>query len=189
MPDLLYLHGFDSAPTSEKAQLVRAYMQQQYPEWGFICPQLPNLPEQALAIAQQARTQQTVALMGSSMGGFYATYLAETYGLPAVLINPAVRPDRLLQGMLGPHRHPHTGVEVALGEQHVRQLQRQEIAVCHPERYRVYLQTGDEILDYRLAAGKYAACQLVIEPGGDHSFVDFESKLAEIFEFLLAAGL
>ena len=190
---LVYLHGFDSSPASVKAQQVRAYLGQHYPQVEFICPQLTNLPEQALSLAEQAvihaLARGAVSVLGSSMGGFYATYLAEKYRLPAVLINPAVAPDRLLLRILGPHQHPHSGEWVVLTEQHVAQLRQQEVEISHPELFRVYLQTGDEVLDYRLAEKKYAACGLTIQPGGDHSFQRFDTLLAEVMEFLLTTRL
>ena len=126
-----------------------------------------------------------VFFLGSSMGGFYAHYLAEKYQTRAVLINPAVRPWLGRDYLLGDQANYHTGVVHHIEPHHLEQLQGFDVEVISaPLDIRVLLQTGDEILDYRLAEEKYADCQLLIEAGGDHGFVDFEKHLPSIFEFL-----
>lgn len=121
------------------------------------------------------------------MGGYLSTWLVEQFGGKAVLINPAVRPFDLLQDFLGEQHNPYTNERFVLTAEHMRDLRQ---LYCdnlkQPENYKVLLQTGDEVLDYRLATEKYADSDLVIEQGGDHSFVDFDRHLAQIFDFLLA---
>jgi hypothetical protein len=124
--------------------------------------------------------------IGSSLGGYLATYLLEKYQGKAVLINPAVQPYKLLADYLGQHVNPQTGEEFTLEKIHTRQLAELDtLKIAAPENYWVLLQTADETLDYRLAEQKYSAAKLTIEQGGDHSFQNYPRFLAEIFRFLL----
>ena len=127
----------------------------------------------------------TLYFAGSSMGGFYATYLAAKYDSRVVLINPAVRPWLGRDYLLGDQANYHTGEVHRIEQKHLDQLQGFEVdPITEAADFLVLLQTGDEVLDYRLAEEKYANCQLVIEPGGDHGFVGFENHLPAIIEFL-----
>ncbi len=127
----------------------------------------------------------TLYFAGSSMGGFYATYLAAKYDSRVVLINPAVRPWLGRDYLLGDQANYHTGEVHCIEQKHLDQLQGFEVdPITEAADFLVLLQTGDEVLDYRLAEEKYANCQLVIEPGGDHGFVGFENHLPAIIEFL-----
>ena len=122
-------------------------------------------------------------LVGSSLGGYYATVLAERHGLKAVLINPAVRPWRFMEHYLGPQRNHHTGESWILTEAHVEAMRAQEVAApADPERFHVWLQTGDETLDYRDAERYYGGCTLRIEQGGDHGFQGFHRQLPLLLE-------
>ncbi|WP_298441446.1 YqiA/YcfP family alpha/beta fold hydrolase [uncultured Ferrimonas sp.] len=194
---LLYLHGFNSAPSSTKAQQVAAYLRQHFPNEPYAIPQLVTSPELAVAqimtIAESAvLAGEPLRLMGSSMGGFLATYLLETLSrrypraeIRAVLINPAVNPWALMDDLLGEHTNPYTGEVFQVEAQHAEQLQRYNTPRLHcPQGYRVLLQSGDEVLDYRLAVAKYACSQLHIEPGGDHSYQHFSTQLPAAFAFL-----
>ena len=190
MPNLVYLHGFLSSPESSKAKLTGAWCAQQArPDWRFHCPSLSAYPGSAIAtitsLLDELRGQPT-ALIGSSLGGFWATGFAERYGLPAVLINPAVSPQTRFHEFVGqPLRNYYTedtytlqpGDLADLASVDTRHLQ-------HPQNLWVLLQTGDETLDYRLAAQKYADCRLTIEEGGNHSFAGYDHWLPPITEFL-----
>ena len=153
-----------------------------------MCPQLDNYPanaiEQVLQLIEQYQ-HGNLGFIGSSLGGFYATYLAERYQSKAVLVNPAVKPYELLQDYLGEHTHPHTGQVFTLQQQHMQQLLELDVAeLTIPENFWLLAQTEDETLDYRQAEIKYQGCKQNIEPGGDHSFVGFERYLPQITEFL-----
>ena len=183
---LFYIHGFNSSPQSAKARLlgdaVRAKPQVQYH-----VPGLPYDPARAIAILQDAIAQclpEPVGLIGSSMGGFYGTYVAERYDLPLVLINPAVRPFELLRNYLGENENVYTGEKYVFTEQHIEQLKALDIEpVTRPQRYLLLTQTGDEVLDYRQGVEKYAGCRQIVEPDGSHGFDGFERYLNTIFEF------
>lgn len=153
-------------------------------------PNLPNTPAAALAFieAQIIPLLPNVSLIGSSLGGYYAAFLAQKYRLAAALVNPAAYPDRLLVDLLGPQQNPYSGEAFVLGHEHIAELQAMQVGhFDRPERIAVWLQTGDEVLDYNLAAQYYGACQLHIEPGGNHEFIGFERHLEPILTFLQIA--
>lgn len=192
MTHVLYLHGFLSSPQSQKARLTVDWFARHYPQVTLHVPQLTNQPS---AVADQladylATHPEVLAdglkVIGSSMGGFLATHLVEQHGGRAVLINPAVRPYELLLDYLGEHVNPYTREQFVLQPQDMHSLQALDSPLlAAPQAYRVMLQTGDETLDYRQAEAKYQHASLVIEQGGDHSFVDYARHLPEIAAFLL----
>ena len=126
-----------------------------------------------------------IGLLGSSMGGFYGTWLTEKHGCKAVLINPAVRPWLGGDHLLGDQENYHTGEVHRFEQKHLDQLEQFYVAnLAAPSRFLVLVQEGDEVLDYRQAAEKYAACKLIVEAGGDHGFQDYERHLPDIVSFL-----
>ena len=186
MINILYIHGFNSSPKSEKAKIAKAFFNEQYPDIHFHCPQLSGSPEQAIAQLQAiiaSDSEGTWYLMGTSLGGFFATYLAETYHLKAALINPAVKPYELLADYIGPLKNPYTGEVFEIKAHYVDQLKALEQSKITSAHYLVLLQTGDEVLDYQQAVKKYGQSQLNVQQGGDHSFVNFEQVLPEITAF------
>ena len=189
-PYALYLHGFLSSPQSLKAKQALTYCQQQGIEIDI--PALTEGPAATIAALRErleagiARTGGAV-LIGSSLGGYYATYLANHYGLRAALINPAVRPYLLLRDYLGEQRNYHTGAVHEVTEEQMQELLDIEVeTLATPENFRVMLQTGDETLDYTEAATKYAESSLHIHQGGDHSYQGFDNELPQLFAFLLS---
>lgn len=181
---LIYIHGFNSAPSSFKARLVGERMRALGRENEYFVPALPHRPAEAMALLRDTVERHPgAALIGSSLGGYYATWLAEQYVLRAVLVNPAVRPYALLSGYLGPQKNLYTGVEYELTAQHVDELRALEIAVITPERYLLLTRTGDEVLDYRLAVEKYRGARQCVITGGDHGFGDFGAYLEPVLAF------
>ncbi|MEW9798421.1 YqiA/YcfP family alpha/beta fold hydrolase [Alteromonas sp. CYL-A6] len=192
MTHLLYLHGFLSSEKSVKALQTKAFFREHYPDVTLHIPRLSNYPGEVrtqletLLAENPGLLSHGLRLIGSSMGGYLSTWLAETYGGKAVLVNPAVRPYALLEGYLGEHVNPYTNERFTLVEDDIHALQALDTPVITlPARYRVLLQTGDETLDYRQAEEKYQGADLVIEDGGDHSFVNYEAHLPAIARFLL----
>lgn len=189
MSACLYLHGFLSSPQSQKARQLVSYFEH-LPATELVIPALPFEPAAAIALAEQTLHQlqqdhEQVYLIGSSLGGFYATYLAEMYGLPAALINPAVRPFELFADYLGPNTHFYTGEVHELTMEHIGQLQALNIdPLQRSENLLLLLQTGDETLDYRQAAQLYRDCPSWTEGGGNHSFEDFISRMPMVLEFV-----
>ena len=182
---ILYIHGFNSAPTSKKASQLIGVMQQLGLAECLRVPALHNHPRQAMAQLESAIAELgSPLLVGSSLGGYYATHLAERHGLKALLVNPAVSPHRMFDGYLGPQQNFYTGETWELTLDHVQALAELEVpAPTDPERIQVWLQTGDETLDYRRAQAFYRACALCIEAGGDHSFQGFAQRLPAMLSF------
>lgn len=185
-PDILYLHGLNSSPASFKAQqLMKHWQQAGLPPAKLHVPALPNDPVHAMAVLEQwLAGRSDVVLIGSSLGGYYATYLAEKYHYKALLINPAVQPCLRFQQYLGPQHNYHTGEVWQMTEDYVHRLARFETAPPKDVgRYWVWLQTGDETLDYRDAEGFYQHCRLDIQIGGDHSYQGFTERIPELLAF------
>lgn len=184
-PSLLYIHGLNSSPASHKASQLLRVMQRL--GWGeqLRVPELHHHPRQAIrqleaTIAELGRP----VLVGSSLGGYYATHLAERHGLKAVLINPAVCPHRLFEGHLGTQQNYYSGETWELTADHVAALAELEVPPpSDPARYQVWLQTADETLDYRQAEAYYRGCALRIQAGGDHGFQGFASRLPALLAF------
>lgn len=188
---LLFIHGYNSSSLSIKARQTDAWLQKNAPDWQFSCPNLSPFPVEAvdqLKTIIDAADDGPVGLVGSSMGGFYATWLVEKYGLKAVLINPAVEPHRSMSRYLGENANYHTGETFVLEPHHMGDFLALDIETLKdPRQYRVLLQTGDEVLDYRQAEKKYKDCHLVVEQGGDHNFQNYTQHLPAIVSFLRKA--
>ena len=128
----------------------------------YACPALPPLAHDAIAAVERT-LKPGDCLLGSSLGGFYATYLAEKLGLKAVLINPAIDPHVGLRAYLGPQKNLHTGEPYELTEAHLREWEKLYVPRITPQRYLLLVETGDEVLDYRKAVARYAGARA----GGD----------------------
>ncbi|MFZ5956962.1 YqiA/YcfP family alpha/beta fold hydrolase [Pseudomonas knackmussii] len=192
MTDILYIHGFNSSPASHKARQLQAVMTRLGLQDHLRVPELHHHPKQAMAQLEAAIGElDRPLLVGSSLGGYYATHLAERHGLKALLINPAVLPHGRFDGYLGPQKNHHSGEEWELTQAHVDALAVLEVPPpVDATRYQVWLQTGDETLDYKVAAVFYRACALRIEAGGDHSFQGFARQLPALLAFAgVPAGL
>lgn len=185
---ILYIHGFNSSPASTKARQLSRLMDTLALADALRVPALDNHPRQALQqLEGQVAALGRPLLVGSSLGGYYATVLAERHGLRALLINPAVRPWRLFEGRLGQQHNFHSGERWQLTEDHLVALEQMQVAPPDSaERYQVWLQTGDETLDYRQAEAFYRNCALRIQAGGDHGFQGFAERLPAL---LLFAGI
>ena len=149
---------------------------------------LPGLhPTSAEAMAQAeaiiGREHGALTLVGSSLGGYYATWLAEKHDLRAALVNPAVVAPLSLNAYIGTQQNLHTGETFEFTAEHIEQLRALECGTITPERYLLLVETGDEVLDYRQAVARYAGCRQEIFPGGDHSFTRFPDLLPQLFEF------
>ena len=188
MNKILYLHGFNSSPDSYKARALHDYMQHKGMEDRIDIPKIPPVPAAAIKLLQHHADMiiqdYALSLVGSSLGGFYATWLAEKYNCPAVLINPAVRPHELLMKYLGENKNYYTDEKWLLDREHIDQFRELYIQkITKPERYLLLLQTGDDTLDYREALQKYRGCPSLVEQGGSHEFSGFERHLDKILAF------
>jgi uncharacterized protein len=185
MTSLLYIHGFNSSPQSLKARLMADHFARHGAAQRLIVPALPPSPREAMAILErEIAAAGPVALIGSSLGGFYATWLAEHHGLRAVLINPAVRPWALLGGYQGDLANYHTGERTRLEPGWADELRHYEVADLRaPENLLVMVQTGDETLNWRDAWDYYADCHLYRALGGSHGFDDFDAVIPLVLRF------
>lgn len=186
---LLYLHGFLSSPASNKARITAAVVANRHPSVTWLCPMLAASPQQAMADVLQSISQwpkASMAVMGSSLGGFYATWLAEQIGCRAVLLNPAVRPARDLRPHLGEHALWHDSSQhFVLEPEFIDELQAMELDhISHPDRYFAVIAKGDEVLDWKEMTGHYPGASVKLLPQGDHALSDYEQHLDEIIEFL-----
>ena len=183
---LIYLHGFNSSPGSHKAQVLKRFMEERGLGDRYCCPALPHLPMRALAVIEAEiakHPHESITLIGSSLGGFYSTYLAERHDLRAVLINPAVFPHEGLRAYLGVQHDLHTLHQYELTEEHLRQWERLYLPSVRAQRYLLLVETGDEVLDYREAVAKYRGARQIVITGGDHSLASFPENIPLILEF------
>jgi predicted esterase YcpF (UPF0227 family) len=182
---LIYLHGFRSSPQSTKARTMAGWMATHRPDVAWICPQLPASPRDAIALAE-AQLGPGSAVVGSSLGGFYATVLAERHGLPAVVLNPAVDPARDLATMVGTltaYHDPTLAFDFTAA--HIDELRAMAPAtISRPGRYAAVIAKGDELLDWREMGARYAGAQIRLLEGSDHGLSDFEQHLPFVLHFL-----
>jgi predicted esterase YcpF (UPF0227 family) len=186
---LLYLHGFRSSPQSFKAQSLQAWLTTNRPDVHWWCPQLPPSPREAMALVRDgtaAWPAESSAVLGSSLGGFYATALAEATGWRAVLLNPAVDPARDLAAYIGEQTAFHDPTQhFYFRPEFVDQLRAMAPrSLTRPERYLAVIAKGDEVLDWREMAARYAGARLRLVEGSDHALSDFDSHLPAILAHL-----
>jgi len=182
----IYVHGFNSSPKSFKAQQVLECFRHSGAASQLSVPELSHFPDEAIEqLKSLVEGADKVLLIGSSLGGFYSTWLTEHYANAcAVLVNPAVAPHRLLSAMLGETENFYTGQRYQLTHQHMAQLEALFLPqTTHPERLLLLQQQGDETLDYRDAVGYYKTSRQIVQPGGSHAFDGFDSMLPLIMDF------
>jgi len=176
---LLYLHGFRSSPQSAKARITGAWVQAHRPEVVWRCPQLPPSPAAALELIEHETASwpaPTMAVIGSSLGGFYATVLAEQRGCRAVLLNPAVNPARDLARHIGETTAWHSDERFFFEPRFVDELRAMTpAAITQPQRYHAVIAKGDEVLDWREMSARYAGAAGTLIEGGDHALGDYEA--------------
>jgi predicted esterase YcpF (UPF0227 family) len=184
---IVYLHGFISSPQSKKAIMLGDYLKNVASGIGYAVPALHHRPARAIdeiAAVCAAHRPEDLTLVGSSLGGFYATVMAERLGCRAALLNPAVRPHTHFDRYLGPQRNLYTAEEFELTREHVDELRAlQPQAISRPDRYWVFLETGDVVLDYREAIDFYHGALHTVVRGGDHTLMSFPEHVPELVEW------
>jgi hypothetical protein len=182
MNKYIYIHGFGGSGLGVKSSLFREHFGD-----TIICPSLSYVPALAIdtlkQIIEQMIDHSTVTLIGSSLGGYYATYLSEHYGIKAVLINPSIHPYDTLQKVYGIAFNYYDESKFEWNEHHTHALRDYEVKDITPQQYLVLLQTEDELLDYRQAQHKFQDGTVIVEEGGNHSYVNIESKFSLIESF------
>ncbi len=187
---ILYLHGFRSTPRSAKAQLVAQHMSELGKADQYICPQLPASPELAAELIQTLAfpfAADELTIIGSSLGGYYATWLAERTGSRTILLNPAIHPERDLEKYIGVQTVYGSDEMIEIKPEFMQDLHDLQVTqITQPERYFLVAATGDEVLDWREMVAKYPGVKQHIIQGSDHGLSDFDQIIDEVLGF---AGL
>jgi predicted esterase YcpF (UPF0227 family) len=185
-PTILYLHGFRSSPRSFKARVVQQRMAQAGRVHELICPQLPASPKAAmqLVLGLVEPHVDNLAIIGSSLGGFYATWLAERFGCRAALLNPAVDPLKNLDKYVGVTTAWHSDDAFEFKREYIAELAALKVEnITRPERYFLLAATGDEVLDYRDMVAHYAGAHQHVIQGSDHAISEFEQYVDAVLAF------
>jgi uncharacterized protein len=184
---ILYLHGFRSSPLSFKARMLAQRMKVLGRAAEYRCPQLPASPREAIALAERIAGEaapQDLTLIGSSLGGYYATYLAERLGCRAVLLNPAISPPRDLEKYVGVMTAYHSDAPFEFKRAYIDELKALKVdEVTRPERYLLVAATGDEVLDWREMLARYPASRQIVIEGSDHGISDFAKYQDDVLAF------
>lgn len=188
---LLYLHGFRSSPLSAKARQMADHLARHHPSVHWWCPQLPPSPAAAMALVMDGvRTwpRAQMAVVGSSLGGFYATWVAHQCQCPSVMLNPAVDPARDLARYIGEHSHWHRPEDrFEFRADYIPELQALDLRGQPPAGPELaIIAKGDELLDWREMCARYPEAQTVLLDGGDHALSDFAAHLSVVDRFLFS---
>jgi len=184
---IVYLHGFISSPQSKKAVMLGDYLANCATGVDYRVPGLHHRPSRAMQQVEDACRGIEVGdltIVGSSLGGFYATVAAERLGCRAALLNPAVSPHAHFERYLGAQRNLYTGEEFVLGPEHIADLAvLQPGNITRPERYWLFVETGDVVCDYRDAVEFYKGALHTVVRGGDHALASFPEHVPELVEW------
>jgi len=184
---ILYLHGFRSSPHSFKARLIEQRLQALGRGGDFSCPQLPASPSTAMVKAFGLAAQcapNDLTLIGSSLGGYYATYLAEQLGCRAVVLNPAIKPPRDLEKYVGVTTAYHSNEPFEFKREYIDELQKLAVSrITRPERYFLIAATGDEVLDWQEMVAHYPGARQHVIQGSDHGISEFADYVDEVLAF------
>lgn len=184
---ILYLHGFRSSPRSFKARVVAGRMQALGRGHELICPQLPASPKAAMDLALElvdGCEASELSVIGSSLGGFYATWLAERLGCRAALLNPAVDPLKDLEKHVGVTTAWHSDEPFEFKREYIDELAALRVArITRPERYYLLAASGDEVLDYRDMVAHYPGARQHVIEGSDHAISEFPQYVDEVLAF------
>jgi len=180
---IVYIHGFGSSAQGSKALILKEI----YKEHGFIAASLSYVPDLAIEtlkeLIESFLKYEDVYLMGSSLGGYYATYLVDYFKIPAVLINPAVNAPTTLKQALGDAKNYYDHSTFQWTSTHIKMLERYDVKTIQDNLYMLLVQKGDEVLDYTEAQNKFKNSKSFIEEGGNHSFIGIEKYIKEINSF------
>jgi predicted esterase YcpF (UPF0227 family) len=194
---IVYLHGFRSSPSSFKARMLAEQLARRGCASLWRCPALPPSPAAAVSLVsgliEQADDPRRCVLIGSSLGGYYATVLAERHGCACVLLNPAVEPQRDLAPMVGRQSAYHAPDDpdqcFDFKSAYLDELRgMRPVSITNPERYLLFAAKGDEVLDYREMLARYAGCPTRLIEGSDHGLSDFDAHIDAVLSYCLQAA-
>jgi hypothetical protein len=184
---IVYLHGFRSSPASRKATMLRQAMASRGRAAEYLCPALPASPARAVEETEalvEGIAPDRLALIGSSLGGYYATWLAERFGCRAVLLNPAIRPQDDLAKYLGVQPVYFSDASIDFRREYLGELDAIDTpTITRPDRYLLIAATGDAVIDYRMMMRKYSGASQVVIEGSDHELSDFADHMEDVLAF------
>ena len=187
MTKILYLHGFASSADSTKAKVIESFVKKNTNLTKILIPDLDNnLKNSYRQIEEIIKTESPSAIIGSSLGGFFGTYFSEKYDLLCVNINPAIPPIDMSE-YLGENQNYSTGEKFVIDQEQLDLLYVMNKKIRNLKKHKNFLtlvQSGDEVLDYKLSIEYFSASQIEVIFGGNHSFKDFESQIPKIQNFL-----
>lgn len=189
---IAYVHGFLSGPNAVKSTILKNYLKEHEPELCFDAPDFPDTPKEAYEYLEAyfkkaQKSHDKICLVGSSMGGFFSTLMADKFGFKAALLNPCAHPQDYFKDLVGSQYNAATDVYFELHNDMLAYIcYLDSRCKVNSDRLFVLLQRGDEVLDYTKAQSFYAGCKMDIEDGGCHTFDNFESKIPSILEFFKA---
>lgn len=194
---LIYLHGLDSDSNAIKAQIVSRFCAAHHPDIEVIRPDLNRTPDEVVALLSELigdGKDKDIVLMGSSLGGYFATLMSDKTGVPAVLLNPSIRPDLSFRRFLWDNFENSNqdlqddtviytttgGWQIVYGDS--AWLEHHRLQAVFGERIRVFLQLGDELLDAHASRAFYQeqGAQVLALEGGDHRISDFEDHVQTV---------
>lgn len=187
---LIYLHGFRSSPLSFKARIIAQRLAERGLGALFACPQLPASPAAAIARVRESFPLGAAdTLVGSSLGGYYATALAQAHGCRAVLLNPAIHPARDLAPYVGQLQMYHSDESFEFHASYIDELiGLTPPAITLPERYLLIAAKGDELIDWRHMVARYPGAETLLLEGSDHGMSDFETHCERVLAFAKLHG-
>lgn len=187
---IIYIHGFGSSGEATKAEAFRHYCTQK--KIRYIAPSLPSIPSLAIntlsELIESYLENESVYLIGASLGGYYSLYLSDKYDLKAVLINPAVNAPETLQRALGKGVNYFDNSTYEWNASHLEMLENYEIEEPNVENLLLMLQKGDDVLDYEEALECLEGAKTILEEGGTHGFEGIERHFEAIMKFLHVKG-
>ena len=182
---IIYIHGWNSSANARKAELLKEEVANnaEYEVTSFTLESHPREAIKQLAeIIELEKVARKVHLIGSSLGGYYAVFLAESLDLKAAMINPAVWAYKIFENDRGENINPNTNEKYIIDQEWIDSLEEIFIENPNKNRFLVLLQTGDETLDYRYAEKYFSGAKTIIDEGGSHSFENLESKIPEMLQ-------
>lgn len=184
---IVYLHGFRSSPASRKATMLREALALRGRSADYMCPALPASPARSVDVvlaAVKGVPRERLALIGSSLGGYYATWIAEQLGCRAALLNPAIRPQDDLANHIGVQPVFFSEAQIDFRREYLDELEALDTpSITRPQRYFLLAATGDAVIDYRTMVRKYEGARLHVIAGSDHEISDFASHVDEVLAF------
>ena len=189
---LLYLHGFRSSPLSAKSQRMHRHVQDHHPDTVWAAPQLPPSPQAAAVVMREATRSwaqvppEQIAVIGSSLGGFYASWVAQQLRCKSIMVNPSTTPWITLAQHLGEHTTWQNPEEhFFFRPEYLDELKALDVTNLPPAGPQMLIAAkGDEVLDWRDMVARYPAATVLLQEGGDHALGNFEEYLGEIDQFL-----